>query len=103
MTRSSQNVFAAEPPWPRRQGPHLLVAGRNRSHTGWAASENPVLSGRAEQFGARALADHRRGLQRTGRNPATETLPLACRAAARRSAGCAGGIEQGASGKNTPV
>jgi transposase len=48
MTRSSQNVFAAEPPHQGRQRSHVLVAGRDGAHTGWAAAENALLSGRVD-------------------------------------------------------
>src|SRR5271165_4518189 len=39
----------------------------------------------------------------TGRSPATETVPVACRAAARRSAGGAGSAEQSTTGEDATV
>jgi hypothetical protein len=59
MTRSVRNVFAAEPPRQGWQGSHVLVAGGNGSHAGRPASEDDLLSGRAEQLGAGALAENR--------------------------------------------
>src|ERR1700690_3919943 len=103
MTRSTQNVSAVARSQKGRQRAHLLVAGRNRAHRRRAASEDSVLPGRVEQLRAGALADHCGGLQRTGRNPATQAVPVGCGAAGGRSASSAGVVEQGASGKNTPV
>src|SRR5216683_3453790 len=34
MTRSAQNVFAAEPPWQGWQGTYLLVSGGDGAHAG---------------------------------------------------------------------
>jgi len=43
MTRSGQNVSAAEPAEQRRQGTYLLVVSGNRAHGRWSATEDPVL------------------------------------------------------------
>src|SRR5712691_1475508 len=103
MTRSTQNVFAGEPPRQGRQGSHLLVAGGNGTHTRRSAPEDAVLPGRAQQFGAGALAEDGGSLQRSGRSAATETFPLACGAAGGRSAGGARAPEPGAPGKDAAV
>src|SRR5208282_6211285 len=103
MTRFAQDVFAAEPSQQGRQGSHLLVAGGDRAHSRWSAPENPLLSGRAEQFRAGALAENGRGLQRPGRSPATEAVPVACGGAAGRSAGGARAGEPSAPGEDAAV
>src|SRR5258708_36577604 len=98
MTRSAQNVFALEPPREGRQGSHLLVAGGNGTHARRSAPEDAGLPGRAQQFGADALAEDGGGLQRSRRSAATETVPFAFGAAGDRAEGVALGREPGAPG-----
>src|ERR1035437_2360335 len=58
MTRSAQDVFAAEPSQQGRQGSHLLVAGGDGAHCRWSAPENPLLSGRAAFSAGLAAASY---------------------------------------------
>src|SRR5438067_1942691 len=67
-----------------RQGSHLLVVGGNGSHAGRSAAVHPLLPGRAEWFGAGALAEDDRSFQRTRREPATEIVSLRRPSAGRR-------------------
>src|SRR5208283_865124 len=62
VTRSAQNVLAGESPQQRRQGAHLLVAGGDGANSRGSAPEDAMLLGRAEQFGAGALAEDGGGL-----------------------------------------
>jgi len=39
VTTSPQNVFAVAPAYQGRQGPHLLVAGGDRTHCRWSAAK----------------------------------------------------------------
>src|SRR5467141_590322 len=94
MTRSGQNVSAAEPAKQRRQGAYVLVAGGNRPHRRWSATEDIMLPGRTERFGTGALVEDGGSLQRTGREGAVETVSLASRASRGRSAGGARAGEQ---------
>src|SRR5215469_6070709 len=103
MTRSSQNVFAAEPSRQGRQGSHLLVAGRDSADSGWPAAENALLPWGAEQLRGGALADDRRSVQPTRRSAATQAVSLACGGAGKRSAGGAGLAQPSAAGTNASV
>src|SRR5271169_918808 len=103
MTRSSQNVSAAEPAEQRRQGAYVLVAGGNCPHRRWSAAEDLMLPGRIERFGTGALAEDRASLQRAGRDGAVETVSRPGGASAGRSAGGARAGERGTAGAHAPV
>src|SRR3954452_20002138 len=67
------------------------------------ATADPLLSGRAERFGAGTLAEDDRGFQSTGRKQAAEAIPLRGASTGKRSRCGAGAVEQSAAGKDTAV
>src|SRR5512145_281458 len=103
MTRSGENVSAAQSAEQGRQEPQLLVAGGGCTHPRWSSAENAVLPGRVEQFGAGALAENDRGFQRAGGGAATEAVSIAGGTAGGRSTGGACSAEQSAAGAHAAV
>src|SRR6267143_4060467 len=103
MTRSGQNVSAAEPAEQRRQGAYVLVVGRNCPHCRRSAAEDLMLPGRIERFGTGALVEDGGSLQRAGRERAVETVSRPGRASAGRSPGGACAGEPGTAGAHAPV
>src|SRR5882762_3781478 len=103
MTRSGQNVSAAEPAEQRRQGTYLLVVSGNRPHGRWSATEDTVLPGRTQQFWAGALVEDGGGLQRAGRGGAVETVPRTGGVTGRRPTGSTRAGEPGTTGARASV
>src|SRR4051812_47152540 len=103
MTRSGRHVFASAQSDQGWQATQLLVAGRDCPNAGRAATADPLLSGRAERFGAGTLAEDDRGFQSTGRKQAAEAIPLRGATTGKRSRCGAGAVEQSAAGKDTAV